>query len=111
MPGLIGPDEVAAWLSDSVVKRVTFHRTSPESALRTRHPLIGSLAEIEPIIDEMGRRLRPRAMGRMNRDVAATVRRELILLGYDGLVIHHAGGDGIDYVVAILRETVKVVRP
>jgi hypothetical protein len=79
-------------------------------AIKTRRPLIGSMAEIESIIDEMGRRLRPRAMGRMDRDVAAAVRWELIELGYDGLVIFDAGGDGIDYVVAFLQETVKVVQ-
>jgi hypothetical protein len=31
---LIAADEVGAWLSDSIVQRVTFHRTSPEAALR-----------------------------------------------------------------------------
>jgi hypothetical protein len=146
---IITTDEVGAWLSDSVVKRVTFHRTSPEAArrimaegidpeaseqgaygqgfytateteefyglvelavaIKTRNPLVGSMAEIEPIIDAMGRRLRPRSMGRMTRDVAAAVRQELINLKYDGLVIFDAGGDGVDYVVAILGETTKVV--
>ena len=37
------------------------------------------------------------------------MRLELLRLGYDGIVIHDGGGDGIDYAVAIDEATVKVV--
>jgi hypothetical protein len=30
-------------------------------------------------------------------------------LGYDGIVVRDAGGDGIDYVIAVEADAVKVV--
>lgn len=88
----------------------SFHGTAEvEVAVRTRDPMIGHIDDLEPAIDDLGRRLRPEARGRMTRDVAAAIRQELLDLGYDGIVIQDAGGDGVDYVVALLDETVKVV--
>lgn len=78
-------------------------------AIKLRHPLIGSVEEIERVIDALSDRLRPQAHGRITREVARAVRLELVDLGYDGIVIADAGGDGVDYVVALARETVKVV--
>ena len=43
------------------------------------------------------------------REVAAQIRLHLLELGYDGIVVWDGGGDGIDYVVAIVDGSVKVV--
>jgi hypothetical protein len=149
-PGhLIAPGEVNAWLADSAVKSVTYHRTSHQAArdiiahgidpsrsfhaaygqgfytstvpdeffgetqlaiaVRSRNPLAGPAAAVEQIVDDMLWRLRPQARGRMMPDVAMAIRRELLRLGYDGMVIGDAGGDGVDYVVVIAPGTAKVV--
>jgi hypothetical protein len=148
-PHWIRPEEVDAWLADSMNKRVTYHRTTRlaaqnileggvdiersrggafgrgfytatdagpfagdamlDVAIRTCRPLAGHLDEIEAQLDEFTarfsrtRRLTPR--------VAEQIRQELLGLGYDGLIVRDAGGDGIDYVVALTADAVKVVQP
>ena len=86
-----------------------FGDTNLTVAVRARNPLIGSLDEVGRFVDDLSLRLRPRAQGRMTRDAAAAVRLELLDLGYDGVVVFDGGGDGIDFVIALGAESVKVV--
>lgn len=145
---IITPDEVDAWLADSVVKVVTYHRTTDEAAtdiieygvdlersrtgaygqgfytatspeafrgpaqvalaVKTRRPLIGTVEDVGGVVDDIVKSLRPRETG-MTRIAAEVTRMELLRLGYDGIIVWDAGGDGIDYIVAIDSESVKVV--
>lgn len=147
---LITPDEVDAWLADSVNKVVTFHRTTRWAAhdivrsgaditrshvgsfgqgfytatrsdaffgeaevavaVRIRRPLLGHLDEIEEQMDDFLARLGA-PQRRMTPDVAAAVRQELLRLGYDGILIQDAGGDGVDFVIALENQQVKAVQP
>lgn len=77
-------------------------------AVRTRSPLYGTAEEVGQFVDRVAQRVGPRGV-RLTAAVARAIRRELLLLGYDGIVAKDAGGDGIDYVVAIKDGTVKVV--
>src|SRR5262249_43348658 len=81
-----------------------------EVAIRLRRPLQGHLDEIESRIDELterfsgtGRRLTARG--------AAVIRAELRTQGHDGIIVYDGGGDGVDYVVALAADFVRVVRP
>jgi hypothetical protein len=67
------------------------------------------IEDVESAIDDLGYRLRPEDRGRMTIAAAVMVRDELLRMGYDALVIRDAGGDGVDVVVALRREIVKVV--
>ena len=147
-PHVIRPDEVDTWLADSVVKRVTYHRTSPEAArsivergvsversrigmygqgfytltepdefygeaevivaMRLLSPLVGSVEDINEAVDRLVRRYDPRR-GELSPQVASAIRRELIQNGYDGLMVHDGGGDGIDLVIVLRDEVVRVV--
>jgi hypothetical protein len=142
------PDEVDAWLADSVNKRVTYHRTSAAAAeqiiaqgvdistsrigsfglgfytatesdpfygpveiavaVRTVRPLVGDLDAIEALMDRLAARF---GRDRLTPEVAAAIRRELLDSGYDGIVVRDAGGDGVDYVIALDESSVRVVRP
>ena len=146
-PHVIAPAEVDAWLADSVVKTVTYHRTSvlaahaivehgvlitrsmigsfgqgfytstlPDEfygdaevmvAVRTRQPLIGDLTSVSDEVDRLARRF-SRA-GQITPLVAARIRLALLAAGYDGIVVRDAGGDDVDYVIALEAGTVKVV--
>jgi hypothetical protein len=77
-------------------------------AIRTTTPLRGQADEIGPFIDGLVTRLFRRPTP-ISPSVAAAIRRELLALGYDSLMIDDAGGDGIDYVVALDASSVKVV--
>jgi hypothetical protein len=79
-------------------------------AIRLTRPLQGDHPYVEAEIDAIVQRLQPGALG-LSSDLSARVRRELMRLGYDGLMIADAGGDGIDYVVALEERTVKVLQP
>jgi hypothetical protein len=61
---------------------------------------------IDDLILERYGTLRP-----ITPDVAAAIRRQLIGLEYDGLVIRDVGDVGLHYVVALLGASVKVVQP
>ena len=146
-PHLIALGEVAAWLADSVVKTVTYHRTSPEAArfivergvritrsmigsfgqgfysatvsdefygdaevtvaVRIRRPLLGDLTSVSDELDRLARRYS--RSGRITPPVAERIRLALLAEGYDGIVVYDAGGDDVDYVVALDADTVKVV--
>ena len=45
----------------------------------------------------------------MTPSLGRQLRRELLRSGYDGLIVGDAGGDGIDYVIAIVDESVRIV--
>jgi hypothetical protein len=77
-------------------------------AIRLTHALTGTAREIEPVVDAIARRVRPRDRG-LTPCGSRAVRRELLELGYDGIVIHDGGGDGVDYVIALDETTVKIV--
>ena len=79
-------------------------------AIRLTQPLQGDHSFVEATIDEIVQRLQPGARD-LSPELSAGVRRELMRLGYDGIMIVDAGGDGIDYVVAFDEHTVKVLRP
>lgn len=148
---IISPDEVDAWLADSSVRVITYHRTTLWAAqsilehgvdigrsrigaygqgfytstrvpgaelgdvtlsvaIRLERPLIGSQESIEEAVDdvviERYGTLRP-----ITPPVAEAIRRQLIRLEYDGLVIQDVDGEGTDYVVAFFGASVKVVQP
>ena len=149
-PHLLAPSEVDAWLADSVVKTVTYHRTSALAAqsilrsgvrivwprgaafglgfytatavdefygdttltvaMRLLSPLVGPMADVEELVDRLHRRVRPTDRG-LTAEGAVAVRVELLRLGYDGLVVKDAGGDGVDFVIALEADAVKVVVP
>ena len=75
-------------------------------AVRLRNPLQGHAGEIGARLDVLTRQL---GYGAMTPRAAAAVRRHLVESGYDGVVVEDAGGDGIDYVIAIESGSVKVV--
>ena len=151
LPGhLIRRADVAAWLAESVVKDVTFHRTTVEAArairergvridasrvgtfgqgfytatttdaffgdgevavavaVDLRRPLVGHADDIGDEVDALAARLRP-SDPRITWDLAVRIRRELVAIGYDGIVAFDAGGDGIDYVVALIDGVTRVV--
>jgi hypothetical protein len=147
-PHQIDRNQVADWLADSIVTRVTYHATSFEAAshilehgvdiersrsgaygegfytatepdpffgpailevaIRLQHALAGSANDVEVVIDAIARRSRPRDYG-LTLYGSRAVRRELLDLGYDGIVIYDGGGDGVDYVIALDEATVKIV--
>jgi hypothetical protein len=77
-------------------------------AIRLRDPLIGHLDELAVTMERLVRRLNP-TTGLLTPPVARLIRRELLMAGYDGIVVHDAGGDGVDYVISLVDEAVKVV--
>ncbi len=77
-------------------------------AVRLHRPLMGHLDEIEAYIEDLIELMSPRSPG-ITPALARRLRRELLDLGYDGLTISDAGGDGIDYVVALIDGAVRIV--
>ncbi len=78
------------------------------AAVRLRHPLVGHADEIGDQADALAARLRP-SDPRITLDLAVRIRRELVAVGYDGIVVVDAGGDGIDYVIALVDGVARVV--
>ncbi len=147
-PHVITSAEVGAWLADSVVKTVTYHRTSTADAraivergvriersrigsygqgfytateadefygeveialaVRLQSPLIGSDDEVSTVVSRLVRRFDP-VHARLSPAAAQAVRRALLQAGYDGIVVYDGGGDGIDFVVALLDGAARVV--
>ena len=81
---------------------------SLQVAVRLRNPLVGHLDQIEAYIDDLIARMSPTSPAIMPT-LARRLRRELLAAGYDGLVIDDAGDDGVDYVVALVEEAVRIV--
>jgi hypothetical protein len=77
-------------------------------AIRLLTPLTGTFDEVEEIVDRIARSLNP-PRGEITARVAAQIRRELLGLGYDGIIVPDGGGDGVDWIIALTREAVKVV--
>jgi len=61
-------------------------------------------------VDELIRDPRGRPLP-IDAATAARIRQQLVQQGYDAIIVRDGGGDGIDYVVALVASTVKVVRP
>jgi hypothetical protein len=77
-------------------------------AIRLLMPLTGAFDDVEEIVDHIARRLNP-PRGEITTRVAAQIRRELLRLGYDGIIVPDGGGDGVDWVIALTGDAVKVV--
>lgn len=139
---------MGAWLADSAIGHVTFHRTSLDAAfiiredgasveasriasfgqgfytatetdalhgpaevavaIRTLHPLSGTLDDVSAVIDDIARLARPRD-ARVTPSLAAEIRLYLLDPGYDGIVVWDGGGDGVHHVIAITNDSIKVV--
>jgi hypothetical protein len=146
---VIRPDEVDAWLADSTVRTVTYHRTSAAAArsilergpsversrigmygqgfysstmpdpfygeaevavaVRLRRAFVGTVEEVDALIDPLVRRFDPR-QGRLSPSVAASIRRALVAAGYDGLVVWDGLGDSNDLVVTLDDRAIRVIR-
>ncbi|MBI4492486.1 MAG: hypothetical protein HY690_06805 [Chloroflexi bacterium] len=78
-----------------------------EVTIRLLKPLVGDSEAVGSLADEVALRVSGRSA--ITRPTAHLIRQELLNRGYDGMIIRDAGGDGIDFVVALLGETVKVV--
>jgi len=78
-------------------------------AIRILRPLAGEYEEIDADIEQRTRRIGG-PPGRLTREVAAAIRRELVQDGYDGIVVRNAEGVGVDFVVAFEASSVKVVQ-
>jgi hypothetical protein len=77
-------------------------------AIRLMNPLTGRFADVEEAIDRIAVQLNPPG-GQISPSIAAAIRRELLQLGYDGIIVPDGGGDGVDWVIALTGATVKVV--
>ena len=77
-------------------------------AVRLRSPLAGHVTEMSDFTDRLAVRLSP-----LNPSITPTlarrIRRELLAERYDGIVVYDGGGDGIDYVIALVNETIRIV--
>ncbi len=79
-------------------------------AVRSLFPLRGDDTSVGEQVDRIAERLGAPA-GRITAAASRGIRRELLRLGYDGIVVLDGGGDGIDYVIALEPQSVKLVRP
>lgn len=77
-------------------------------AIRLLYPLTGTFTEVEEFVDSIAARLNP-PRGQITPAVSAGIRRELLRLGYDGIIVPDGGGDGVDWVIALTGDAVKVV--
>ena len=77
-------------------------------AARLRRPVIGHITVMDDVMDRLALRLSP-----LNPSITPTlarrIRRELLAEGYDGIVVYDGGGDGIDYVIALVDATIRIV--
>jgi hypothetical protein len=78
-------------------------------AVRLHQPVVGELEEVADFVDQFARDARQRPAP-ITPPVAARIRQELVRLGYDGLIVRDAGGDAIDYVIALDASSVKVLQ-
>ena len=79
-------------------------------AVRLVAPLRGNDDYVGQFIDRIAEQ-HAAPGGRLTPEVGRSVRRELLRLGYDGIVVENVDGEGIDYVIALEERAVKVVRP
>jgi hypothetical protein len=79
-------------------------------AIRLTQPLRGDHPFLEATIDAIVQRLQPGALD-LFPELSARIRRDLMRLRYDGIMVSDAGGDGIDYVIALDDRAVKVIQP
>ena len=77
-------------------------------AVRLTRPLQGDPESVGRVVDDVIV-LVSGGKSRLTPPVAAAVRRELLRMGHDGIIVTDGGGDGIDYVIALDAGTVKVV--
>jgi hypothetical protein len=79
-------------------------------AVRTPHPLVGHVDDMIPYFTDLADLLLS-GRGALTPAVAARIRRALLDLGYDSVIIRDAGGDDVDFVIALHGYVVKVVQP
>jgi len=77
-------------------------------ALRLRTPLIGHALDLDTLLDRLALRLSPENPA-ITPLLARRIRREFLSEGYVGIVAYDAGGDGIDYAIALVNDTIRVV--
>jgi len=77
-------------------------------AVRLLTPFVGDADEIGLYIDHLTLRFDP-VNALLTPVIARRIRRELLAEGYDGLVVYDGGGDGVDYVIALVEGIVRVV--
>jgi hypothetical protein len=63
-------------------------------AVRLLRPRVGHMDDLELELDEL-----------------VEIRQRFLAEGYDGIIARDAGGNGVDYVIALEGSAVKVVRP
>lgn len=77
-------------------------------AVRLLSPLAGHVDAMSDFTDRMASRLSP-----LNPSItpmlARRIRRELLADGYDGIVVYDGGGDGIDYVIALVDNAIRII--
>ena len=75
-------------------------------AVRLVRPLVGELVELDERMIELARRL---GSDHLTTEIAGAIRGRLVREGYDGIIVGNGGGDGVDLVVALLADRVKVL--
>jgi hypothetical protein len=85
-----------------------YGETSVMTAVRLHTPLVGPMDDVADLVDRLAQRFSP-FDPRITPPIARQVRQELLAAGYDGVVAYDAGGDGIDYVVALISDAVRIV--
>jgi hypothetical protein len=78
-------------------------------AVRLLRPRVGHMDDLELELDELVEQFRRDR--RLTPDVAIQIRQRFLAEGYDGIIARDAGGNGVDYVIALEGSAVKVVRP
>ena len=77
-------------------------------AVRLRRPLTMHFDEMDQLMRRLVLRLSP-LDPRLTLLQSRRIRRELLAEGYDGIIVRDAGGDGVDYVIALVDTVVRVV--
>lgn len=77
-------------------------------AVRLVYPLRGDDSFVGSFIDQLADRFGAPG-GRLTLPIARSVRRELLGMGYDGIVVEDVDGEGVDFVIALEEQSVKIV--
>ena len=91
-PHLISPEDVADWLIDSVNGRVTYHNTSPAAAA---------------VIMQQGVDISRSQIGAYGQGFCTSTEPD----DFYGIVVIDGGGDGVDYVIALDEQPVRIIQP
>lgn len=110
-----GPRIERSWIGSygqgfytSTVPDPSFGEVPVTVAVRLRRPLMMRFDEMDQFMRHLVIRFSP-LDPRLTPLQGRRIRRELLSEGYDGIIVRDAGGDGVDYVIALRDETVRVV--